>query len=210
MSKLKKCKACDAEISKSAKKCPQCGHRNKGLFGKIVLWSFLGLVGLTVLGAIVGGSENTATVGSSSQMPATEIYAIGDTVSGGDFAVSIQDIETRRSVGDQYFEKKPATGAIYVIVDFSYLNQSDKPKSSFSAPSIKLRDSNGTSYSQDTGATTYYATERELNAKGMSDINPGIQIDDASVFEISESLFDKGGWTIFVNNGRHDFQVGID
>ena len=89
------------------------------------------------------------------------------------------------------------------------MNQTEKPKNAFSAPTILLQDANGTKFKKDIGATSAYATEVDLNAKGFSDINPGIRIDDAAVFEVSESMLDAGGWFVYVDNGRHDFRVAF-
>lgn len=47
-SKMRNCKSCGAEIAKSAKSCPQCGARNKGL----PTWATV-LIVLAVIGAVI-------------------------------------------------------------------------------------------------------------------------------------------------------------
>ena len=52
---LKKCKECDAEISSSAKTCPQCGKKQKST-GAIILGIILVIIGIGML-----GSDTTTT-----------------------------------------------------------------------------------------------------------------------------------------------------
>jgi hypothetical protein len=64
MAKLKTCKDCGAEVSKSAKTCPNCGKRLK-LGGFRI---FLGIIlGLIIIGVIAGMSGDTNTNNSTSE-----------------------------------------------------------------------------------------------------------------------------------------------
>lgn len=208
MPKLVKCKACSADISKSAKKCPNCGHKNKGGIGGILLWGFVGVVGLVIVAGVVGGSSDTATYASEGKGdPVAVTHAIGDIVKSGDFSVAVTGVRPVKTVGSMYIAETAAPGAAYIVVTYSYRNDSDAPKGAFSVPTILLEDSNGTAYKKDIGATSSFTTEANLNAKGFSDVNPGIQIDDAAVFEVSESLWHGGEWKVLIDNGRHDFRV---
>lgn len=209
MSKLVKCKACGAEISGSAKSCPQCGHKKKGGIGAVFLWLAAGLVGLSILGAVVGDSESGSSHVSGSQGSSIASYAIGDTVETGNFDFAVKSVRNRSSVGSMYIEELAAEGAIYVVVTFTYTNTSDRPIGAYSVPTVLLEDAKGTKYKRDIGATSSYVTESNLNAKGFSDVNPGIQINDAAVFEVSETLLKAGGWHVYVDNGRNDFRVVI-
>lgn len=58
--KLTDCKACGAEIAKSAKTCPHCGAKNKKpIFKK---WWFWAIVVLVLIGAMAsGGNDDTPT-----------------------------------------------------------------------------------------------------------------------------------------------------
>lgn len=210
MAKLIECKICGNEISAKAKSCPHCGHKRGGMFGKIMFWGVVGMVGIGVIGVLVDDPEAIATVEASPSVEPDKIYKIGDSILVGDYSVTINSVMTRSVVGAEFFEEQAAEGGIFVVIDYSYRNDSIKPKSAFSIPGIKLRDSNGINYSADIGATGSYATESELNANTFSDINPGIVIDDAVVFEVSQSSFNAGGWSIFIRNGRHEIQVPIE
>lgn len=53
--KLKKCKDCGAEISKSAETCPQCGKKqNKPIIKKIIIL----IIALLIIVAIAGASQS--------------------------------------------------------------------------------------------------------------------------------------------------------
>jgi hypothetical protein len=59
MAKLINCKACGKEISKSAKKCPHCGHDQRSFFGKHKI-----LTGLVVLVVVIGAAGALGSKGS--------------------------------------------------------------------------------------------------------------------------------------------------
>jgi hypothetical protein len=65
---LIKCKECGKDISSDVKACPHCGKkRGMGLLGKLILYPFLGFVGLMVLVSVVGGgSKGSGSAGGSS------------------------------------------------------------------------------------------------------------------------------------------------
>lgn len=209
MAKLVECKTCGKEISSSAKKCPHCGQKRGGLIGKIVLWGVILIVGLGIVGAFLGDPTEDSAATVESESPAKTVYNIGDTVRSGDFSVTIRNVSTRSRVGSEFIEEVAGEGGVFVIVDFSYRNESNEPVSAFRAPDVELRDPNGVRYSEDIGASSTYATELDLNVNAFSNINPGIVINDAAVFEVSSAAFSAGGWLVYVDNGRSDFEVAI-
>ncbi len=210
MAKIVECKTCGKEISSGAKKCPHCGQKRGGIVGKIVMWAIVGVVGLGIATALLGDPDDSSTRATKGSPAKPEtIYSIGDSVRSGDFSITINNVSTRSSVGSSFIEEVAGDGGIFVVVNFSYRNETREPVGAFSVPDIELRDPHGVKYSQDIGASSSYATERDLNTNAFSDINPGIQVNDASVFEVSKSAFEIGGWTVYVDNGRNDFQVVI-
>ena len=54
MDKMTKCKTCGADIAKSAKVCPACGAKQKK---HIVLGIILVIIGLSIIGAALGGNS---------------------------------------------------------------------------------------------------------------------------------------------------------
>lgn len=209
VAKLVECKTCGNEVSSKAKKCPNCGQKRGGIFGKIVLWSIVGVVGIGAASTFLADPEADITRASTTTPAAETIFSIGDVVNSGDFSISVTSVRTRSIVGVEFLEEAAGDGGIFVVVEFSYRNETNSPINAFRAPEVELIDPNGIRYSQDIGASAAYATESDLNTNSFSDINPGIQINDASVFEISKTAFEARGWRVSVDNGRNDFQVSI-
>lgn len=212
MSKLIQCKTCNEEIAAGAKVCPKCGAKNKKPFYK--KW-WVWVIAVIVVAAIAGGGsdegkKDTNTSGTSSSASKGETtYAIGDVLTTDKFEIKVTKVETADSVGSQYFNTTPSDGGVYVIVEWECKNISKKPVSAFSCPTISLVDSEDTSYDSDLDATTTYATAAELDSKVLSDLNPGINVKDAQVFEISKEAYDAGGFSVKVN-ADNDFIININ
>ena len=210
MSKLIKCKSCNAEIASTAKTCPSCGAKNKKpLYKKWWFW----LIAVIIVAALFSGSENetpsvnteneTASVNteksSTKSAPQETVYSVGDVITTDKYEICVKSINTRTSVGGQYLSKTPADGGVYVTVDWEYKNITDKPISSFSLPQLHMLDKNNVKYDSDLDASVYYATEIKLDTKVLSDLNPQIKVTDAEVFEISKELYDGGGFSVMIN-----------
>ncbi len=73
MAKLKQCKACGAEISKSAKTCPKCGQKNGGGCLKILLAGIGIIVILGALGSLFGDkTDKEKDVSTNAPAPIVE------------------------------------------------------------------------------------------------------------------------------------------
>jgi len=210
---MKKCKSCQSEIDDKAKKCPKCQadqrswlRRHPILTGIIVLF-VIGIIG-SVAG---GGSKNTSNNNdlNTNETKATDVtYKVSDVVKTEKFELIVNSVEERSIVGSQYFEKKPSQGGTFVAVQYQYKNVTDKPIGSFSTPTIKLVDKNGTEYSADAGASGNYATELNLDRKLLSDLNPGITVNDAAIFEVSKEQYANQGWSLMIKADK-DIKVLI-
>ena len=154
-------------------------------------------------------SDNNETITTSPVKNAETKYYVGDTVTTGLYDFTITKVTTKNKVGSTYLNKTPSEGGIYVCIEFEYKNISDAPISMWKEPRINLIDKNNNKYSQDISASSYYATEYDIDSKILSDLNPGIKVKDADVYEISEESWNKGGWTIKVDADK-DFVVNID
>ena len=80
---MKNCKDCGNEISESAKVCPNCGAKQKGGAGKIILIVIIVIVVLGIIGAAGGGKSNTnsSTASSSSiNTSASESSSVSESV----------------------------------------------------------------------------------------------------------------------------------
>lgn len=214
MSKMIKCKTCGADIAHNAKSCPQCGAKNsKPFYKKWWVWGIALIVIIAFSSNSGNKSGNNNTTNSSTTAADNPniqtMYSVGETITTGKFEITINNIQTKESVGSEYFSTDASDGGIYVCVDFEYKNISNQPISSFSCPKIKLKDSNGVTYEADINATAYYSTETTPDNKALSDLNPGIKVSDSDVFEISKEEYAKGGFYIVVDADKK-FNVKID
>jgi len=212
---MKKCKSCKAEIPNDAKKCSHCSTDQRNWFVRHkILTGILVLIVIGIIGSASGGSKNTPSPSNNStatenKSEAQEVrYKVGDVFKTDKFKIIINSAEERSIVGSQYFEKKPSQGGTFVAVQLQYKNITDKPIGSFSTPTIKLVDKNGTEYSADAGASGNFATELKLDRKILSDLNPGITVNDAAIFEVSKEQYAKSGWSLAIKADK-DTTVAI-
>jgi len=209
---MKKCKECNHEVSSKAKKCPSCGVDQRNWFMRHKILSFIGLiVVLSIIGSLASGgdSEPASSSTSGSSEEAAEPIKVGDTVKTDKFELTVVAVEEREVVGGEFFETQAAEGGKYIAVQWKYKNISDEPIGTFSQPTLKLIDANGNKYDADIDASSSYATEIELDSKILSDLNPGIAVTDAEVFEVSTELFDAASWKILIDSDK-DVQVDLN
>ena len=130
MSKMIKCKTCNAEIASSAKKCPSCGAKNKKpIYKKWWFW----VLAVIVVGSIAGGagnseSSNGGAIASNSESngktndtvseEVKEFYAVGEEVKLGDNVLIVNSVE--KSAGSEW--DKPKDGCEFVIVNVTIKN----------------------------------------------------------------------------------------
>ena len=179
---------------------------------KILKWGAIGIVVIIIIGAFAGSGDKTSNPTGSTPTTAKEeekIYQVGETIVADKVEVVTVGVSEKNQVGGQYLNEKASEGATLLAVNWKYKNVSDKPIGSFSQPSIKLIDSNGTEYSWDLGKSSTYATEQKIDSKVLSDLNPGITVNDARVFEISKEAYAKGGWKLKVTVSGKSYLVQI-
>lgn len=205
---MKKCKHCKEEINKDAKRCPKCsGDLRSWIVRHPILTVLFSIIGLVIFTSTNKGG-NVSKVDSTKQ--ASEMmFKVGDVVKTDDLEITITSVKERTSVGSGYFVKKPSEGGVYLTVQWSYKNISSQPIGSFDTPMIKLVDSNNTVYDSDIGTSGNFATELNLDRKIFSDLNPGILVKDATVFEVSKDLFNKDTWKIILKVDGKDIKVNL-
>ncbi len=145
----------------------------------------------------------TGSFGGDTQPDSQQIQEatakVGDTITTNKFEIVVTSIEARTKVGTDFFNSTPAEGGIYVTVQWKYKNITSEPIGSLSTPSIRLIDKNNTRYRPDINASGNFATELNLDRKILSDLNPGITVKAAAVFEISKEFYEGGGWKLMVD-----------
>lgn len=207
---MKTCKECNTEISSKAKKCPECGVDTRNWFMKHkIISAIIIIIILAGIGSLTGGEnkDNITTSNTSSQKKdEVPTYKVGDAIKTDKFEFVVISAEEKSKVGGEYVEKKPSSGGTYVVVKFKYKNISKEPIKMFDFPSLSLVDGSGVKYDSDLDASSSYATEVNLNEKILSDLNPGISVDGADVFEVSKESYDKGGWKIRI---KADKEINI-
>jgi len=188
-------------------------NRKMHVVTKVAVWIAGIFVVLIVLTLIFGPNEqgsSTASQGTTANSGATQaasspasepppVLKVGDSFSTPTFEIRIISAQVRSSVGDSMFNSQAGQGGIYVAIKWSYKNISKKPISAFDLPTLHLVSPDGTKYDTDLGASASYATELNTNAKVLSDLNPGIQVTDADVFEVSREQFNPELWKILVD-----------
>ena len=156
-----------------------------------------------VIGTLLALSLNAcgdkpASIKPSAEQKAPD-YRVGDVINTDKFTISIDRVEIRRSVGNDYLQKQASSGGIYVVVNYTYKNISNKPIGAFSLPRISLRSPDGSKYSADIDASSTYAMENQRDEKILSDLNPGIQTHGSQVFEIGEQMYSSTSWKILID-----------
>lgn len=119
--KLTTCKACGAEIAKSAKTCPYCGAKNKGKHP--ILSAVLIVLGIfLIIGALNPSSEPTKVgeVEATIEQDVQTTFGVGEKVSLDDVVVTLLDVT--ESSGSTY--NKPAVGNVFVLCEFEIENNS--------------------------------------------------------------------------------------
>ena len=160
------------------------------------------LTGLSIVAILFAAA--LATDGSETSTRKAISTAINTPATAGAVEVTVTEVEYRSGLGNEFFGSKASDAAVYVCVHYSIKNISDKPLPviSFSGPSqpgnLELISPTGTHYDLDLGASASYATELDSNSKILSDLNPGLTVRDADVFEISRDAASKSGWKALI------------
>lgn len=205
MAKLTACKACDKDIAKGVKKCPNCGKDQRNWFMRHKFLTFLGaMIALIILISTTGGeSEDTATANKDKESVTNKekIYKPGEVIKDGKLEVTVTKFEEKARVGSQYVSKEASEGGTFVAIQYKMKNVSEEPVGMFSYPTLKLVDEKGTKYDSDLEASTNYSIETGIDdSKLLSDLNPDISVNDSNVYEISKEKFAKGNWYIQVGD----------
>lgn len=207
----KKCKYCQSDIDKKAKVCPVCKKKLVHPVRNTVLVIIAVLIVISV--ATSGNNKTVPTSATSSNSTSSQqeskTYNIGDTISTDSYSITISKVEEKSRVGSEYLYKDADSGNTFICYQVSYKNTTSKPISSFSQPSFKLVDQNGTEYGTDIGISSYYQTEVGDDSKVLSDINPGVTVKDAGAFEMGKDVYSNGTWTLKITAGSQTLNVKV-
>lgn len=189
---------------------PPVSRRSKPGLVILAVVAVLVLCGLCSVFFVLGSAgDSSSQDGTADTIPSQDggsevpsepaLPHVGQPASTKDLEVTITAVAVRDSVGSEYFSSTPAEGGEYVTVQWKYKNISSEPIGMFSQPILTLVDSNGVEYSADIGASGSLATELDLTEKLVSDLNPGITVTDAAVFEVAKGAFVPGQWVLRID-----------
>jgi hypothetical protein len=166
--------------------------------------SAIGLVAAALVGC--SPAPNRATDPSDGRSAPDAAPAVplrpGQPIRAGDLTITLRPAELREQVGFSIAPETAADGGVLVLMRWSVANHSAKPVSAGMLPQIKLIDAQGVEYSPDAGKSGAYAMARTLDAKSFSDLNPGITVKNAAVFEVSKSTFDPKTWVAVMDGQK--------
>lgn len=212
--KMVKCGACQAEIAASAKTCPKCGAKNKKKRGCLQygiggVCLFIGIMWAISDGqkgaerADGGAPVQVKSAGSETSQPAKPAeIKVGDTITTPKLEMTVLAVEKRGRIASGFFESEPAEGGVYIAVQWEYKNISKQPINMWSQPTLRIKDPNGAQYDADVGASSTYATMVNITEKNVSDLNPGIKVKSAAVFEVAAEILKTPGWKISIDADR--------
>lgn len=223
------CAKCDSENGQHRRTCWKCGARSStssphtastsiksndgnivsAILRKIALYSFAGWVTLTVIEWVWDrDTEKNQNYSESQQRSPKEPRRVGQPFRTKVVEMEVSNATTTDYVGQKDLELlKVSEGGIYVVLQYKYRNISETPLSFTAKPKIQLKSSTGVSYNPDTHASLVYGLEKNLDEKIISDLNPGISVSGAAVFEVSRVSFDRSTWKVYI---RTDQETMLD
>ncbi|NLU24150.1 MAG: DUF5067 domain-containing protein [Clostridiales bacterium] len=163
--KLIKCKACGADMAKSAKVCPSCGAKNKK---HTALWIILIVIGVIAIASAIGGgskpklaednagSNQSQESGNTTQGTATQEktkFGVGERVDLNDIIVTLVGVSENN--GSDYMT--PSDGKVFVICEFEIENNSSKD---IAVSSVMSFEAYIDDYSTQTNITSMLSTDK--------------------------------------------------
>lgn len=136
---------------------------------------------------------------NSSHSTSNKVYNIGDKITTNKFEITVINVEEKSTVGSSYMNESAGEGNTYICCRIKIKNISNEPISTFSQPSFSLVDGKNISYNIDIGASTLYGTEVDDTSKAISDLNPGVTVNDTGVFEIGKGYYSQNSFKLKIN-----------
>ncbi|MFI5933875.1 DUF4352 domain-containing protein [Actinoplanes sp. NPDC051494] len=138
----------------------------------------------TAAAAKPAATKKSPAAKRTTQPPAADETAggMGDTVSDGDIAFTVKDMDcSKTEVGSEYFNQK-AQGK-FCIITITVKNNGDSAHT-FSGSDVTAYDAKGTEYDNDTTAELY---ANEDASTFLEKINPGNKITGKVIFDVPKS-----------------------
>ena len=197
--KMTVCKVCNKEIAKNAKVCPYCGAKQKKKKALIISIVIIVIAIIAMVGG-AAGTDNSSSETTEVKIP--EFYKIGEPVTLKKCELTVSKVQKETYIGNEWYNVTPVDGAVYVAIQYGYKNTSKEPLTTWDRPIVKLTSPDGVVYDSDFDASTTYVTECDIDEKVLSDLNPGLSVNGAVVFEVAKSELEKDGWFINVDGKK--------
>ena len=139
------------------------------------------------------------TSSNSSVLSTNKVYNIGEKITTNKFEITVTNVEEKSIVGSRYMDESAGEGNTYVCCIIKIKNISNEPIGMFSQPSFNLIDDNNITYNIDVGASTLYSSEVVDTSKAISDLNPGVTVNDTGVFEIGKSYYTQNNFNLKIS-----------
>ena len=195
--KMTVCKVCNKEIATSAKVCPYCGAKQKKKKALIICIVIIVIAIIAMAGGAAGGAGS-----ETSEVETPEFYKIGEPIALKKCELTVSKVQKETYIGNEWYNVTPVDGAIYVAIQYGYKNTSKEPLTTWDRPSVNLTSPDGVVYESDFDASTTYVTQCDIDEKVLSDLNPGLSVNAAVVFEVAKTELEKDGWFINVDGEK--------
>ena len=182
----KTCKYCGSEIPKNAKVCPNCRRKQSHKVRNGILIG----IGIIVLLALLfscmggGGSSSSDTTTTTTEETTQTDYTIGQTASIDGVDITLNSASVASSITTNYgFDQTPEAGYVYLITDWSVINNSDS--------TYYLSSSTFTTYVDNNALNSDAVTYSTSNPFQFSEVGAGRQTGGTIVYQVPEN------WQLF-------------
>lgn len=104
----------------------------------------------------------------------------------GDYTYEIKQCELRARLGSEYLGSKPGAGAVFLVVRFTIANETKKTATVLS-DDFTLRDAQGREFQPASNALTALMMEGENKDFFLTEIQPGVEKESVTAFEIPKT-----------------------
>lgn len=104
----------------------------------------------------------------------------------GDYTYEIKRCELRARLGSEYMVSKPGAGAVFLVVRFTIANETKKTATVLS-DDFTLRDGQGREFQPASNALTALMMEGENKDFFLTEIQPGVEKESITAFEIPKT-----------------------
>lgn len=191
------CKECQKEIARGVKKCPGCGKDQRNWVMRHKILTGIGvLILLAVIGSADGNKPQQVSNTSVSNSPANSTEIKKEGISS-DVKISVLDVKTQETIGENEYVKKKASG-VFKVIKISLVNN-QKDAITVDSTDFKLIDSKSREFSKSTEGETAL-TFSKYDTFFLKKVNPGITEEGYLIFDMPKDatglmLKAKGGMT---------------